>query len=300
MKRINQFENFLKKFQNNVCEMLEDEDIEFTFTPDIWKYKSGGGGETRTLEGGNLVERGGVNFSHVEGPKLPPAATAKRPELAGSHFHALGVSLVIHPRNPYIPTTHANLRMFQTENKNGETVWWFGGGFDLTPYYPFEKDCVLWHEHAKAACDILNPTAYQEYKKWCDKYFYLPHRDETRGIGGLFFDDLNTPDFDTCFEFMKACGKHFVEAYKTIVQRRKDIPFGEREKEFQEYRRGRYVEFNLLYDRGTHFGLQSKGRTESILVSMPPRASWKYSWEPEEGTPEAKLYERYLRPQDWV
>jgi coproporphyrinogen III oxidase len=236
----------------------------------------------------------------VSGFKLPPSATAKRPELADRQFQAMGVSLVIHPLNPYIPTSHANVRFLIAEKPGEKDVWWFGGGFDLTPYYPFSEDVMHWHRTAKAACEPFGETVYPAYKKWCDEYFYLKHRDETRGIGGLFFDDLNEWGFDTSFAFMKNVGNHFIPAYLPIVQKRKNTPYGEREREFQLYRRGRYVEFNLVYDRGTLFGLQSGGRTESILMSMPPAANWRYNWKPEPGSPEAVLYEQYLKPQNWL
>ena len=247
-----------------------------------------------------MFEQAGVNFSHVLGDKLPPSATAHRPELAGRHWLAMGVSLVIHPRNPYAPTSHANVRFFMAEKDGAEPVWWFGGGFDLTPYYGFEEDARHWHRTARNACEPFGPDVYPRYKKWCDEYFFLKHRDEPRGIGGLFYDDLNEGGFGRCFDFMKSVGDHYIPAYAPIIERRRDTPYAERERDFQLYRRGRYVEFNLVYDRGTLFGLQSGGRTESILMSLPPLVKWRYNWRPEAGTPEAKLYDVFLKPRDWV
>ncbi len=261
---------------------------------------TGGGGRSRVLADGAVFEQAGVNFSHVFGAGLPASATAHRPELAGRTFQALGVSLVIHPRNPYVPTSHANVRFFVAEKPGAEPVWWFGGGFDLTPYYGFEEDCVHWHKTAKAACNPFGADYYLRFKKWCDEYFLLKHRNEPRGIGGLFFDDLNENGFKHCFGFLKSVGDHYVPAYLPIVQKRKATPYGERERDFQLYRRGRYVEFNLVYDRGTLFGLQSGGRTESILMSLPPLVKWRYDWKPAPGTPEAKLYEVFLKPRDWA
>ena len=242
----------------------------------------------------------GVGFSKVFGDQMPPSATKSRPELAGRGFQAVGVSLVIHPRNPYVPTTHANVRFFIAEHPTEDPVWWFGGGFDLTPYYPFQEDVVGWHETAKAACDGFGDDAYEKYKKWCDEYFYLKHRGETRGVGALFFDDLNEPGFEQSFAFQRSVGDHFMKAYRPIVEKRRDTEYGERERDFQLYRRGRYVEFNLIYDRGTLFGLQSGGRTESILMSLPPEVRWRYDWHPEPGSREAVLYQDYLRPRDWL
>lgn len=290
---------YLLNLQDTICSILEREDGN-KFTEDNWQRPGGGGGRTRVLENGNVVERGGVNFSHVYGENLPPSATTQRPELAGRTFEALGVSLVIHPKNPYIPTTHLNVRFFCAEKKNAEPVWWFGGGFDLTPYYGFVEDCVHWHKTAKAACDLFGADIYSKYKKWCDEYFYLKHRQEARGIGGIFFDDLNEWDFDRCFSFMQSVGDHFLLAYLPILQKRKNTSYGERERKFQLYRRGRYVEFNLVYDRGTLFGLQSGGRTESILMSMPPEVSWCYNWLPKKDTKEAELYEKFLPVQEWL
>lgn len=291
--------SYLLRLQDSICASLENIDGN-KFQEDSWDRDAGGGGKSRVLAGGNVFEQAGINFSHVYGDNLPPSATAHRPELAGRNFQAMGVSLVIHPHNPYVPTSHANVRFFIAEKEGHEPVWWFGGGFDLTPYYGFDEDCKHWHTTAKAACEPLSPAAYEQYSKWCDEYFYLKHRNEPRGVGGLFFDDLNTPDFDSSFSFMQSVGDHFVKAYCPIVEKRKNTQYGEREKDFQLYRRGRYVEFNLVFDRGTLFGLQSGGRTESILMSMPPNVRWRYNWHPKAGTPEAELYERYLKPRDWI
>lgn len=291
---------YLHKLQDQICVALEQEDGQATFEEDAWDRKEGGGGRTRVLTDGKVFEQAGINFSHVFGDKLPPSATAQRPELAGRNFQAMGVSLVIHPKNPYIPTSHANVRFFIAEKEGEEPVWWFGGGFDLTPYYPFKEDVVHWHETSKAACEPFGDKMYPKYKKWCDEYFYLKHRDETRGVGGLFFDDFNELGFEQSFAFMQSVGDHYIKAYQPIVAKRKDTPFGERERDFQLYRRGRYVEFNLVFDRGTLFGLQSGGRTESILMSLPPLVKWRYDWQPEAGSPEAELYETYLKPQEWL
>jgi len=247
-----------------------------------------------------VFEKAGINFSHVHGGQLPASATAQRPELAGRSFEALGVSLVIHPRNPYIPTSHANVRFFIAQKENAAPVWWFGGGFDLTPYYGFEEDAIHWHQTAKQACDPFGANTYPRYKKWCDDYFYLKHRAEPRGIGGLFFDDLNEPDFENSFAFMRSVGDHYIPAYTPIVEKRKDHPYSEKERDFQLYQHERYVEFNLVYDRGTLFGLQTGGRTESILMSLPPVVKWRYDWQPESGSPEAELYEKFLKPGDWI
>ncbi len=297
---INNVKNYLLDLQDNICKALEGEEPEARFSEDRWERSEGGGGRTRVLSNGQVFEQGGVNFSHVAGFNLPPSATASRPELAHRKFQAMGVSLVIHPQNPYVPTSHANVRLFAAEKENEPTIWWFGGGFDLTPYYPFEEDVVEWHRCAKAACDPFGETVYHAHKRWCDEYFFLKHRNETRGVGGLFFDDLNEWDFEKCFAYMQSVGNHYIKAYLPIVQKRKNTVFGERERNFQLYRRGRYVEYNLVYDRGTLFGLQSGGRTESILMSLPPVAHWRYNWQPEPGSPEAVLYERYLKPQDWL
>ncbi len=292
--------SYLLKLQDEICDGLSAIDGKENFQEDNWQREGGGGGRTRVLADGAVFEQGGVNFSHVFGKDLPPSATAHRPELAGRSWQATGVSLVIHPQNPYVPTSHANVRFFIAEKEGAEPVWWFGGGFDLTPYYPFRDDVVEWHRTAKAACDPFGDDYYPRFKKWADDYFYLKHRGETRGVGGLFFDDLNENGFDDSFGFMKSVGDHYLKAYAPIVERRKALEFGERERDFQLYRRGRYVEFNLVYDRGTLFGLQSGGRTESILMSLPPLVKWRYSWQPEPGSKEAELYEQYLTPQDWL
>ena len=270
-----------------------------TSKQDEWQREQGGGGRSRVLREGRIFEQAGVNFSHVFGTKMPASATAHRPELAGRSFEAMGVSLVIHPRNPYVPTSHANVRFFIAEKEGEDPVWWFGGGFDLTPFYPFEEDCQHWHDTAKALCQPFGESVYGEHKAWCDKYFFLPHRNETRGVGGLFFDDLNEWGFEKSFAYMQAVGNGYLDAYLPIVEKRYPTPYGERERQFQLYRRGRYVEFNLVYDRGTLFGLQSGGRTESILMSMPPLARWEYSYSPEPGSQEAELYDSYLKPRSW-
>ncbi len=301
---------YLLSLQDDICQQLAAEDGLKKFFTDQWsregeegQMKLTGGGRTRVMENGAVIEKGGVNFSHVKGKNLPESATAHRPELAGRSFQALGVSLVIHPRNPYVPTSHANVRCFIAEKAGEETVWWFGGGFDLTPYYVNEQDVIDWHQQSKNACEPFGEELYQKYKQWCDEYFYLKHRDETRGVGGLFFDDLNSDtfgwDFDKCFEFMQSVGNHYIKAYRPIVAVRKGQEYGEVEKDFQLYRRGRYAEFNLAIDRGTIFGLQTGGRTESILMSLPPVATWKYDYHPEPDSEEAKLYE-YLSPRDWL
>jgi coproporphyrinogen III oxidase len=292
--------DYLLTLQDNICAAIEKEDGRGRFLEDSWSRDEGGGGRSRVMEGGTVFEKAGINFSHVFGAGLPPSATAARPELAGRSFQAMGVSLVIHPHNPYVPTTHANVRFFVAEKAGIDPVWWFGGGFDLTPYYGFREDAVHWHRMAQEACTAFGKDVYPRYKKWCDDYFYIKHRNEPRGIGGLFFDDLNAGGFEYCCSFMISVGNHFLPAYLPIVERRRDMPYGEREKDFQRYRRGRYVEFNLVYDRGTLFGLQSGGRTEAILMSLPPQVSWRYDWHPEPGTPEAELYEVYLKPMNWL
>lgn len=297
--QIQNVKNFLLSLQSEICSALEHQDGKEKFLTDAWEHATGGGGITRVLQRGNVFEQAGVNFSHVQGTALPPAATAARPELAGSGFQALGISLVVHPDNPYIPTSHANVRLFYAEKPGQNPVWWFGGGFDLTPFYAFEEDCVAWHTVAKKCCDPFGKEIYPRFKKWADDYFYLKHRKEPRGIGGLFFDDLNAWDFETCFAFIQAVGKGYLEAYLPIVEKRKNISFGEREKNFQLYRRGRYVEFNLLYDRGTLFGLQSGGRTDSILMSLPPHVKWGYQYQPEPNSKEAQLFE-ILNRKDWL
>ncbi len=294
--------SYLLTLQDRICAAVEAEDGTAAFMEDSWQrdVSGGGGGRTRVLTNGKVFEQAGINFSHVSGGQLPLSATAHRPELAGREFEAMGVSLVIHPNNPYVPTSHANVRFFIANKSGSEPIWWFGGGFDLTPYYGNREDCKHWHQVAKAACDPFGPDVYAKYKKWCDDYFFLKHRKEPRGIGGLFFDDLNEGGFDRCFTFMKSVGDHYIEAYRPIVARRKNTPFGERERDFQLYRRGRYVEFNLVFDRGTLFGLQTGGRTESILMSLPPLVKWRYNWKPEPGTAEAELYDYYLKPRDWI
>ncbi len=291
---------YLRSLHDTITTALEAADGGATFRRDSWQRPEGGGGESRVLRDGAVFEQAGINFSHVMGGKLPASATAQRPELAGAGFEATGVSLVIHPRNPYVPTSHANVR-FLIAMKDGEpAAWWFGGGFDLTPYYPFEEDVLHWHRASKAACDPFGADVYSRYKNWCDRYFYLKHRGEPRGVGGLFFDDLNEWEFEKSFAFMQAVGDAYAPAYLPIVAKRKDTRYGERERNFQLYRRGRYVEFNLVYDRGTLFGLQTGGRTESILMSLPPLVRWEYDYKPEPGTPEARLYEEFLRPRDWL
>jgi coproporphyrinogen III oxidase len=297
---LNDVKSFLLTLQETICDTLASCDRQSPFITDEWTREAGGGGITRVIEHGAVFEKGGVNFSHVYGMQLPPSATLHRPELAGSHFQAVGVSLVLHPFNPYVPTTHANWRFFLAEPPDQPPIWWFGGGFDLTPYYGFDDDCRHWHQCAYQACQPFGDEVYPRFKTWCDQYFYLPHRGETRGIGGLFFDDLNTWSFDTTFEFVRATTAQFLLAYLPIVQRRQNTPFGEHERAFQAYRRGRYVEFNLIYDRGTLFGLQSGGRTESILMSLPPMAAFQYGFHPQPNTPESDLYEHYLKPRDWL
>ena len=292
-------ETFLLGLQDRVCAALEHADGGARFVEDAWQRPEGGGGRTRVLKNGAVFEQGGVNFSRVQGERLPPSATAHRPELAGRAWTALGVSLVIHPRNPYVPTTHMNVRYFEARSAEGAPVWWFGGGFDLTPYYPFDEDVVHWHRVARDLCAPFGADVYPRYKRWCDEYFFLKHRGETRGVGGLFFDDLSAWDFERSFAFQRAVGNGFLDAYLPIVDKRKSTRFGDREREFQLYRRGRYVEFNLVYDRGTLFGLQSGGRTESILMSLPPRVRFEYAYAPDPGSPEARLSD-YLRARDWV
>lgn len=292
--------NYLLDLQDRICSVLEKEDGTQRFQEDSWERPEGGGGRSRVLVDGAVFEQGGVNFSHVFGSSLPPSATAHRPELAGRAWQALGVSLVIHPRNPYVPTSHMNVRFFVAEKPGSAPMWWFGGGFDLTPYYGFVEDSVHWHQTARAACTPFGADYYPRFKKWCDEYFFIKHRNETRGVGGLFFDDLNENDFAHCFGFMRSVADHYVPAYVPLVQKRKHMTYGERERDFQLYRRGRYVEFNLVYDRGTLFGLQSGGRTEAILMSLPPLVKWRYNWRPQAGTPEAQLYEDFLKARDWL
>jgi coproporphyrinogen III oxidase len=301
--------SYLMDLQDRVCNALEIEDGSVTFLEDDWSRDEpgqehegtvlGGGGRTRVLQGGVVFEQAGVNFSHVTGASLPPSATAIRPELAGRRFEALGVSLVIHPENPHVPTSHANVRFFIAEKDGEAPVWWFGGGYDLTPYYPVTEDIVSWHETARTACEPFGDDVYKNFKDWCDRYFYLKHRQEARGVGGLFFDDLNEWGFERSFDFLKAVGDSYLDAYVPIVKRRKQRPWTDSQRQFQLYRRGRYVEFNLVWDRGTLFGLQSGGRTESILMSLPPLVSWQYNWSPEPGSEEAFLYD-CLVPRDWL
>lgn len=301
---IEEVQQYLLGLQKNICQQLAEEDGEKDFIVDEWQRPQGGGGLTRVMENGAIIEKGGVNYSYVEGTNMPASATAHRPELAGRSFKAMGVSLVIHPKNPYAPTSHMNVRFFIAEKEGVEPIWWFGGGFDLTPYYADKDDCVFWHEQAKAACDPFGEKVYDKYKQWCDEYFYLKHRDEHRGIGGLFFDDLNSEqtgwDFEQCFAFMQSVGDHYIKAYRPILAKQKKKPFTEAERDFQLYRRGRYVEFNLVWDRGTLFGLQTGGRTESILMSLPSEVRWRYNWQPEAGSREAELTEYYLKPKNWL
>jgi coproporphyrinogen III oxidase len=292
--------DYLLELQERICDALLQIDPGVGQRRDEWRREEGGGGVSRVFSGGDVFEKGGVNFSHVRGASLPPSASAGRPELADCAFEAMGVSLVIHPRNPYVPTSHANVRFFVASRPDAPPVWWFGGGFDLTPFYGFEEDAHHWHRVAHDACESFGEDVYARYKQWCDEYFYIKHRDEPRGIGGLFFDDLNEWGFERSFAFMQSVGDHYLPAYIPIVLRRKDVPYDERQRRFQLYRRGRYVEFNLVYDRGTLFGLQSGGRTESILMSLPPLVRWDYDWQPEPGTPEAELYEKFLQPRNWL
>ena len=325
---IEQVKSYLLVLQKTLCSEVERLDGAESFAMDDWQKENGAGyGKTNVLSNGRVFERAGVNFSYVEGSKMPRSATALRPELEGRNYRALGVSLVLHPQNPYAPTSHANVRFFIAEKAGEAPIWWFGGGFDLTPFYGFDEDVIHWHNEAKNACTPFGESVYPKYKKWCDEYFYMKHRDEQRGVGGLFFDDLNGeslsafskkpsrlntsspsqkdvqrhPDgFDECFAFMQSVGNSFSKAYFPIVKRRKDTPFGDRERNFQLHRRGRYVEFNLIYDRGTLFGLQSGGRTESILMSMPPEVRWSYRFEVKEGSEEEKLVNYYLKSKEWV
>jgi coproporphyrinogen III oxidase len=297
---VDQVKHYLLGLQDAICKQLEQEDAGAEFKEESWQREGGGGGRTRVIKNGAVIEKGGVNFSHVFGDQMPPSATAGRPELAGRTYQAMGVSLVIHPENPYVPTSHANVRLFVAEMPGAEPVWWFGGGYDLTPYYGFEEDCQHWHQTAQQACAPFGDEIYPRYKKWCDDYFYLKHRAEPRGVGGLFYDDLNEMGFARSFEFMQAVGNSYIDAYRPIMTRRKDLPWSDRERQFQLYRRGRYVEFNLVYDRGTVFGLQTGGRTESILMSLPPLVRWDYDWSPAPGSAEAELYTNYLTARDWV
>jgi len=295
----NRVGDYLRSLQDCICSALEAADGGARFREDAWQRAEGGGGRSRVMKNGAVFEQAGVNFSEVSGERLPASASAHRPALAGAAWRARGVSLVLHPHNPYLPTTHMNLRHFEAL-RDGETVaWWFGGGFDLTPYYPFDEDVRHWHRVARDLCAPFGPTVYAEHKRACDEYFFLKHRGETRGVGGLFFDDLDAWGFERCLAYVQAVGQGFLDAYLPLIERRRDTPYGEREREFQLYRRGRYVEFNLVWDRGTLFGLQSGGRTESILMSLPPRVRFEYDWRPEPGSAEARLAD-YLKPRDWL
>ena len=297
--QVNAIKDYLLSLQKQITQALSEYETDKAFFDDEWAHAHGGGGRSCVLEQGDVFEKAGVNFSHVMGDSLPRSASATRPELKGKAFQAMGVSLVIHPLNPFVPTTHMNVRFFNASAQNQQDIWWFGGGYDLTPYYPFIEDVVHWHEQAKSACDRFDQSYYEKYKKWCDDYFYLKHRKETRGVGGLFFDDFNEPGFEQSFSFMRSVGDSFLDAYLPIVNRRKDSHYTDAHRAFQSYRRGRYVEFNLVYDRGTLFGLQSGGRTESILMSMPPVANWRYNYQPDASTAEAGLFD-YLKPRDWL
>ncbi|HGN1705660.1 TPA: oxygen-dependent coproporphyrinogen oxidase [Providencia rettgeri] len=298
---INRVKAYLQSLQDTICQKITELDGKETFLEQTWERSEGGGGRSRVLANGALFEQAGVNFSHIKGEKLPASASAHRPELAGRSYQAMGVSLVIHPLNPYLPTTHANVRFFIAEKEGTEPVWWFGGGFDLTPYYAFTEDVIHWHTVARDLCQPYGDDVYPKYKNWCDEYFFLKHRNEPRGIGGLFYDDLNQGGFESCFSFTQAVGNGFLQAYVPIVEKRRDYSWGERERQFQLYRRGRYVEFNLVWDRGTLFGLQSGGRTESILMSMPPLVRWQYDYHPEPNSPEAVLYTDFLiSGKEWV
>jgi coproporphyrinogen III oxidase len=292
--------DYLMGLQDRICAALEAADGQASFQEEVWERPGGGGGRSRIIENGGMLEKGGVGFSHVHGDSMPPSATAQRPELAGRSFQAMGVSLVMHPNNPHIPTSHANVRFFVAEMPGADPVWWFGGGFDLTPYYGHEEDCVHWHQVAHDACKPFGDDVYPAYKAWCDEYFYLKHRQEARGVGGLFFDDLNKWGFERSFEFQRAIGDAYVDAYLPIVERRRNSAYTPEQKAFQEFRRGRYVEFNLVYDRGTLFGLQTGGRTESILMSLPPTVRWGYNWQPEAGSEEARLADEFLPVRDWL
>ena len=298
--RIDDVKTFLLALQNAICGVVEDEDSRARFREDVWERPQGGGGISRVLERGAVFEKAGVNFSHVRGDSLPASASVNRPEMAGRSFQAMGVSVVTHPQNPFVPASHMNVRFFIAEKPDAEPVWWFGGGFDLTPCYGYQEDVLHWHETARSACNGFGEGVYPRFKQWCDDYFFIRHRGEARGVGGLFFDDLNEWGFDSCFAFMRSVGEHYMSAYRPIVRRRKDTPYTGREKDFQRYRRGRYVEFNLVYDRGTLFGLQSGGRVESILMSLPPCVQWQYNRTEEPDSREARLVEEFLTPRDWL
>jgi coproporphyrinogen III oxidase len=295
----NAVRNWLLSLQERIVSAVEAVDGK-PFLRDSWERPEGGGGISRLIEEGNVLERGGVGFSHVKGSSLPPSAAANRPEVAGHPWEAMGVSLVFHPRNPYAPTVHMNVRFFTTTGEGNQRVWWFGGGMDLTPYYGFEEDARHFHQTCRTALDPFGAELHPRFKQWCDEYFYLKHRKEARGVGGVFFDDFNGPGFEQSFAMTQSVGDHFIDAYLPILKRRKDVAYGERERDFQAYRRGRYVEFNLVFDRGTLFGLQSGGRTESILMSLPPIVKWRYDWQPEAGSAEAKLYTDFLPHRDWL
>ena len=297
---IEEVKTYLLALQDNLCAVIEGLDADQRFAEDVWERPQGGGGISRVLENGAVFEKAGVNFSHVYGDRLPASASVNRPEVAGRNFQAMGVSAVIHPDNPYVPTSHMNVRFFLAEKPGAAPLWWFGGGFDLTPCYGFEEDAVHWHQAAFSACREFGEDVYPKFKKWCDDYFFIRHRGESRGVGGLFFDDLNEWGFPRCFEFLRSVGDHYLRAYLPIVERRKDMPYSDQQKDFQLYRRGRYVEFNLVYDRGTLFGLQSGGRAESILMSLPPRVQWQYNRQEEPGSEEARLVEEFLTPRDWL
>jgi len=297
---LKQVKSYLMSLQDDICQQLTQADGQQSFQEDSWDRPGGGGGRSRIIKNGAVFEQGGVGFSHVYGEKMPASATAHRPELEGRDFNACGVSLVMHPENPMVPTVHMNVRFFIAQKEGEEPVWWFGGGFDLTPFYPFEEDVIEWHQQAKDALDNVDEKLYPEYKAWCDDYFFLKHRDEARGVGGIFFDDLNDRSFDECFAVIKAVGDAFTRAYLPIVERRKNLAYTQQQRDFQLYRRGRYVEFNLVWDRGTLFGLQTGGRTESILMSMPPLARWEYDWQAEPGSAEEQLTAYYLKPRDWL
>ena len=300
MNQLNLIKLFLLDLQSRLCDALQSHEDKAQFHTDEWSHDTVGGGKTRVLQNGNVIEKAGVNFSHVAGKSLPPAATEKRPELIGAEFEALGVSSVIHPRNPFVPTAHMNVRYFQAKKDNGDVVWWFGGGYDLTPYYGFDEDCVHFHRTAKKACDAIHPDFYPQFKKNADDYFYLKHRKEQRGIGGIFFDDLNSLSFEECFSFLQNVGNSFIDAYIPIIAKRKSHEFTQKNRDFQSVRHGRYVEFNLVYDRGTLFGLQFGGRTESILMSLPSQVEWHYDFKPEKNSPEEKLTSYFLKPKDWA
>ncbi len=297
---LDEIRTFFLQLQQQICDQLEEEDGSGKFIEDKWQREAGGGGLTKVMTNGAVIEKGGVNFSEVFGDSLPASASAHRPELAGRSFHAMGVSLVIHPNNPMIPTSHMNVRFFVAEKEGEEPVWWFGGGFDLTPYYGFEEDAIFWHQISKQSVEPFGEIYYPKFKHWCDDYFYLKHRNEARGVGGLFFDDFNELGFEQSFALVRSVGEHYIKAYRPIVAKRKSLPFTTKQKDFQCFRRGRYVEFNLVYDRGTLFGLQSGGRTESILMSLPPVVHWHYQWEPEMDSDEEKLYIDFLPARDWV